>query len=296
MALHVLLAAGTYALSPPAARAFESAFTLTAARAAIAAIALALLLARVIPMPRFTLREWLAVSGLGLLLVVANQYPFLRGLRYTAPGHPALLYAMTPLGVLVLHSVLARRRPPWTSAVGVAVALAGVLILLRPWDESQLARELRRGDAWIAFAVLAWVVYTVLAGPLCKRHDPRSVTAWSLVLGAVLTVPFATPDLLATDWRGLDPRAWIGLLWLALATSVAMMLLWNELLRHLDPVGVAICANAQPPATAVLAAALAGLGFLERDQDLGLLFLLGMTFILAGVMLVQRRGMGRSTR
>ena len=36
-----------------------------------------------------------------------------------------------------------------------------------------------------------------------------------------------------------------------------MMLVWNALLRHLEPVEVAICSNAQPPATAALVAGLA---------------------------------------
>lgn len=289
MGLHVLLAAGTYAFSPPAALAFHSSLSLTAARAILAGGVLLLLLGRVIPAPRFTLREWCSVGGLGLLLVIGNQYPFLRGLEHTAPGHPALLYATTPLGVLLLSSAIERRLPQWRSLLGVTVALAGVLILLRPWDESAVARQLRYGDAWIALAVLGWVIYTVLARPLCRRHDPRTVTAMSLLVGAAGIVPFSLPALARTEWAALDQRAWIGLLWLALITSVAMMLLWNVLLRDLDPVGVAICANAQPPAAALLAAFLAAVGYLEGEQDLGRHFLGGMALVLAGVVLVQSR-------
>ena len=37
-----------------------------------------------------------------------------------------------------------------------------------------------------------------------------------------------------------------------------MMLLWNQMLKRLAPVQVAVCANAQPAATALLGAVLAG--------------------------------------
>ena len=45
--------------------------------------------------------------------------------------------------------------------------------------------------------------------------------------------------------------------------------------------------NAQPPTTAALSALMAAVGLLSSEQDLGLLFWLGMITILSGVVLVQ---------
>ena len=83
---------------------------------------------------------------------------------------------------------------------------------------------------------------------------------------------------------GREPLAW-----LAVVTSVIMMLLWNVLLHDLTSVEVAVCTNAQPPATALLTALLAGVGWLDRQQDLGLLFFSGMLLVIFGVMIVQFR-------
>jgi drug/metabolite transporter (DMT)-like permease len=74
-------------------------------------------------------------------------------------------------------------------------------------------------------------------------------------------------------------------------TSVVMLLAWNLLLRHLGPVEVAICTNAQPPATAGLSALLAGVGVLSSHQDLTSLFWLGTALVIMGVVLVQAREM-----
>ncbi len=291
MGMHVLFAAATYVLGRHAARGFESAAALTLARSLGSSLLLASLLGTLIPRPRFARREWAFVAGLGILLVPLNQYFFLIGLRDTVPGHPAVIYAMTPVGVLLLQSALDRRRPGRAKTLGVLAALAGVLIVLRPWVHGPRFAEIRRGDLWILLGLVIWVVYTVAARPLLRKHDARTVTAWSMILGTLVLLPPAAGPLARTDFPAIPVRAWIGLAWLAAVTSTVMMLLWNRMLRHLEPVEVAICANAQPAATALLAWALAALGVETPAEtlDLGPLYWLGTALVILGVTLVQRR-------
>jgi len=287
MATHVSLASGTYVFAKAAAVGFPDPATLTLARALGAALLLLLLTSSVIPRPRFRLKEWLRILVFGILLVPINQYSFLRGLRHTVPSHPALFYALTPLGVLVLASGLRQKLPAGRKVIGVLFALVGVYFILRPWEAGDTIKEIRTGDFWILGAVLAWVIYTVLARQTCQDHDPRVVTAWSLILGAMVMAPIGGYSLLTMDYSVIQPAAWAGLAWMIVMTSVLMMLVWNVLLHYLGPVEVAICTNAQPPATAALSALMAGVGLLSSDQDLGLIFWLGMVLIVTGVVLVQ---------
>ncbi len=287
MAIHVGLASGTYVFAKAAAVGFPDAETLTLARALGAALILLLLTGWVIPKPRFDFKEWLRILVFGILLVPINQYLFLRGLRHTVPSHPALFYALTPLGVMILTSGLSRRMPLKRKILGVLLALVGVYIILRPWEGGEAIKELRTGDLWVLAAMLAWVLYTVLAGRTCQNHDPRVVTAWSLILGAVAMTPIGGYSLLTMDYGVIPLAAWAGLAYMIVLTSVTMLLVWNVLLRYLGPVEVAICTNAQPPTTAALSALMAAVGLLSSEQDLGLLFWLGMMTILTGVLLVQ---------
>jgi drug/metabolite transporter (DMT)-like permease len=287
MATHVILASGTYVFAKAAAVGFPDAETLVLARALGAALLLLLLTGWVIPKPRFNSKEWLRILGFGILLVPLNQYLFLRGLVHTVPSHPALFYALTPLGVMILASGLSKKMVPKRKVFGVLLALVGVCIILRPWEAGEAIKELRLGDLWVLAAMLAWVAYTVLAGRTCQNHDPRVVTAWSLILGAIVMTPIGGYSLLTTDYGIIPPAAWAGLAYMIVLTSVTMILVWNVLLRYLGPVEVAICTNAQPPTTAALSALMAAVGLLSSEQDLGLLFWLGMITILTGVVLVQ---------
>jgi len=289
MALHVSLASASYIFGRTAAVGFADPMVLTLLRAAGAALLFLVLLGgSLIPRPTFNRREWGQVAAFGFLLVPVNQYCFLRGLQHTVPSHPALLYALTPLGVLLLESATQRRLPPPAKQAGVLLALGGVVLILRPWVQEAAMVQIRSGDLWILAAVASWVVYTVGVRGLCRRHDPRGVTAWSLILGAAMLLAPAGRAALQLPLAHIAAEVWLSLAWLALVTSVTMMLLWNFLLRHLSAVEVAVCTNAQPPVTALLAAALAALGWLHPQQDLGGVFMGGMLMVIVGVMLVQR--------
>jgi drug/metabolite transporter (DMT)-like permease len=289
MALHVGCASASYIFGQAAAVAFADPEVLTLLRAAGAAVVFVLLTGTAIPKPRFGAADWIRLCGFGFLLVPINQYCFIRGLQYTVPSHPALLYALTPLGVLFLDSLLQKSMPTATKIIGVGLALCGVVLILRPWEGGPEVRRLRTGDFWILGAVLSWIIYTVAVRQSCRQHDPRTITAWSLIIGALMMVPLAVADLAGMSFAELPAKAWFSLAWLAVVTSVIMMLLWNVLLHDLRSVEVAVCTNAQPPTTALLTGLLVGMGWLDRQQDLGLLFFSGMLLVLGGVILVQFR-------
>jgi drug/metabolite transporter (DMT)-like permease len=289
MALHVGGASATYIFGKAAAVGFDNPEVVTLLRAAGAAIFYLLLTGTVIPKPQFSLREWGQLCGFGFLVVPLNQYCFIKGLQYTVPSHPALLYALTPLGVLLLDSLLKKSLPPLPKIIGVGLALCGVVFILRPWEGGAEFSRIRTGDFWIMGAVLSWVVYTIAAREACRKHDPRAVTAWSLIVGALMMLPIAGRDLIELPLATIPASAWFSLLWLAVITSVVMMLLWNVLLRDLSSVEVAVCTNAQPPTTALLTALLVSLGWLDRQQDLGVLFFSGMLLVIFGVIIVQFR-------
>lgn len=292
MALHVSCAAGTYVLSKLAADGFESPEALTLARALGSTILLLLLTGSVIPKPDFDGPTWAKLLGLGVLYVPVNQYLYVRGLKSSVPSHGALLYALTPLGVLLFTSWLERRFPPRWKALGVLVALCGAIVVLAPWDEGEAAARVRHGDLLLLAAVGSWVFCTVGTRALSRRHDPRTVTAWTLILGSLATMPIGGLALKNTDWSSLSGGAWIGFLWMVVITSVVMNLFWAKLLKHLHAVDVAICMNAQPPATALLQTTLAAAGpaWLGSAvaEPLQWPFFAGMGLVLAGVVMVQR--------
>lgn len=288
MGLHVLSAAGTFIFSKAAAVSFANPMVLTFSRGIGAAVILLLFSGWKIPKPDFTLKEWFWLLGFGVLLVPLNQYCFLKGLEHTVPGHSALLYAMTPLGVLLLSSVRTGKIPSLQKLSGIFIAFSGVMVILRPWESGPQLGELRIGDLWLILAVSCWVVYTVLASDICKKKNTLTVTAWSLILGVLAMLPMAAGQMITFDFSAVSEAGWFGLGYMIVITSIVMMMLWNILLKHLTPVQVAIITNAQPPCTILLAAVTAAVGLLPGNQDIGPMFIMGMVLSLSGVIMIQK--------
>jgi len=288
MVLHVLCAAGTFILSKAAATSFADPLVLTFTRGIGCAVIFLIFTGWKIPKPDFTLKEWARLLVLGILLVPMNQYCFLKGLELTVPGHSALIYAMTPIGVLLLSSVLAGNMPSFMKLSGVVIAFSGVMVVLRPWESGAQLSELRIGDLWLIGAVFCWVLYTIMASDIIRKKNALTVTAWSLILGVLVMLPMAAKPMMTFDFSAVSTAGWFGLGYMVVITSVVMMILWNILLQHLTPVQVAITTNAQPLATTLLVAVSSAAGFLQGDQDLGLMFILGMVLSISGVIITQK--------
>lgn len=241
MALHVLGAAGTFIFSKAATVSFSNPMVLTVSRGLGSAVIFLMFTGWKIPKPDFTLREWIGLLGLGILLVPLNQYCFLKGLELTVPGHSALLYAMTPLGVLLVSSIRIGTMPSLRKLAGVFIAFSGVVIVLRPWASGVQISEMRTGDLWLIGAVFCWVLYTVLASDICRKKNALTVTAWSLILGVFIMLPMAVGPLMAFDFSAVSTAGWFGLGYMIVITSTVMMILWNILLQHLTPIQITTC-------------------------------------------------------
>ena len=288
MGVHIVFAAGTFVFSKAAAISFANPMVLTVCRGLGCAVLFLLFTGWKIPMPDFSMKEWAKVLVLGVLLVPLNQYCFLKGLQLSVPGHSALLYAMTPLGVMLLSAGISGKMPSFRKLSGVLLAFSGVIIVLRPWESGVEVRALRTGDFWLILAVASWIIYTILAGEICRKKNAVVVTAWSLILGVLVMLPAAVPYLPAFNFKAISTAGWFGLGYMVVITSTVMMMVWNILLKHLTPVQVAITTNAQPPATTLLAAIMAWAGVLPGNQDLGILFFLGMILSISGVVIIQK--------
>ena len=80
------------------------------------------------------------------------------------------------------------------------------------------------GAALVLLATMAFGGYTVVLRPLSEKYGPVPATAVSTVLGAVPYLAFVGPL-----WPSrLSQPAWAELLFLALGSTVAGMLLWNQ--------------------------------------------------------------------
>jgi drug/metabolite transporter (DMT)-like permease len=219
-----------------------------------------------------------AVALLGLFGVTLYFAFENYGLVYTTASHAALIVATVPLGTAAVEAVRRRRMPGVLPLAGMAVAAAGVAIIVRP-DGTGSASVL--GDLLVLGAMASWVAYTFLAKDLMARYPALLVTAATMVAGAATLLPLAVGEALFVPLRAPSAAAWASLAYLGLLCSAAAYLLWNVALPVL---GVAVSSNMLNgvPLVSVLTAVLA------LGEPFTRTIALGGALILAGVVGVER--------
>jgi drug/metabolite transporter (DMT)-like permease len=228
-------------------------------------------------------KEARRMALLTLLGVVLNMGLFLIGLAYTTAVEAVLIITTTPvftyaLAVLMKKEVLGPRR-----ALGIALAMAGVILLVVGSFAAQPDRPLRAfGDLLILVNALCFSAYLVLGKPMMDRYDPLSVTMWMFALGAILIVPYGlltgiTDSLFAQSGEAL---AWLA--FIVVGPSVLTYLLNARALRHVPASTVAAFTYVQPVFAAVAA-------FLILGDQLEWRILPSAALVFAGLWLVARR-------
>ncbi|HEV8129430.1 MAG TPA: DMT family transporter [Candidatus Eisenbacteria bacterium] len=231
---------------------------------------------------RIERRDWPSFLLLGFLAVTVNQGCFLFGLARSTASHAALLYALTPLVVLLLARRLLHEERFGAKLVGTLVAFLGVALILLERGLKNEA-EVLKGDLLILVAVVAWSGYTILSKRLLRRYDAMTVTGWAIITGTALSLPALLVPGAIPRLASISLASWGSILYLAVATSVIAYPLWNYALRYMEASKVAIATNLQPILTAVASWLLFGERFTSG-------FVIGAILILAGVTWVQTRG------
>jgi len=284
--LHTVLSAGSYLCGKSALREIPP-LPLGLIRFLGASALLFLLLRRVRPpgmrMPPRS--AWPRLLLLAFVVVPVGQGFFLVGLALSTAAHAALLYALTPLFVLLLAQALLREFPGVRTAIGTLIALGGTLYVLS-WRGLDLSRGPLAGDLLLLVAVVAWALYTAEGRALIGTHGPIAVIAWTLIAGTVMYLPIGVGSLAVPGaWQRIQhasAAAWVGVGYLVVVTSVAAYLLWYWALAHLPAARVAVFTNLQPLATAVLAHFILG-------EHITPQFMVGAVVVISGVVMAQLR-------
>lgn len=207
-----------------------------------------------IPMDRHTVYRF---TGFAVLGVVINQVCFVMGLSRTTAIHSSLINCSIPILTLVLAILAGRERITPRRAAGFALALAGVLFLLRVWsfDPGSL---LIRGDLITLVNSLSFSAFLVVSKPQLERMPALPATCLLFVLGAPMVIALAAPGLAAMDFSVVPPLVWLLGAYIIIFPTVLAYFINYWALRHATSSLVAFFVYLQPLVAATFAAVFLG--------------------------------------
>jgi drug/metabolite transporter (DMT)-like permease len=234
---------------------------------------------------RADLPRWAAVT---VLMIVATYALLFWGAQYVSSGLASILdMALTPIALLSLGAALGEDRFTWPRALGVAVGVAGLLVLFGPKaivvpGEAQHLQML--ACLAIVLSAVAYALGSVLARPLLRTYSPVLVSGITTAAGGCVLVAGALafePGAVAATSLDWGLAAWAGWLFLVLGGSLAGYTIYLHLIRQWGATRAGSFAFVSPVIAVVL-------GMLVFGETITAIDVLGMAAMLAGAWLTLR--------
>lgn len=224
-------------------------------------------------------RRYLVLGALGMWICGAWVYI---GARTTAAVNIALIYALSPVLIALVSALWLKERFSRAQALGVAMALAGVVhVILKGQWASLAGVTLVAGDAWIFAATLSWTLYSVLLRRWPSPLSPMARLAAISAAGVLVLAPFTAWEVAHATVPALN---WHGFALAMVAAAVpgfAAYLAYAVMQRELGAARVAVVLYLGPLYAA-------GLAWLFLHEPLHGFHAAGMVLVLGGIYLVNR--------
>jgi DME family drug/metabolite transporter len=213
--------------------------------------------------------------------MAAYQVTFFGGVERSTIINVTLITVCTaPVIVASLSPLILNERPTPATLGALACALAGTVLLVRSGGEISLSSEHWVGNLLALGAAASYASFVMISKRALAWLDSFLIIAATFLVATLLLAPIAVRDVLAA---GLDLGDWLYVLWLGLGSAALAYTLYIQGLPYASATAASVATLMEPLTASILASIFFG-------ERLGALGLVGAALLLAGMILLFRRG------
>ncbi|MFZ0338539.1 MAG: EamA family transporter [Terracidiphilus sp.] len=235
-----------------------------------------------------TARQWLSAFLLAFLIFVVDYGILFWAEQRVPSGIAAVILATIPAFMALSEIVILRtRRLTVRLSMALLSGIAGVAVLMSHSINLGKLGSLggapidTAGAVGLVIGAISWSIASALARKLPLPSSKVMSSGAQMLAGGVMLVAISAG---LGEWRGFDPRsvsgaAWIALVYLVFAGSIAGFTAYVWLLHHESPTKVGTYAYVNPVVAVII-------GYFLGGEPLGARTVLGGIFVLASVVTI----------
>ncbi len=208
------------------------------------------------PREHLTLIHWRSAVIIGGCLLLFGNGGVAWGEQYLPTGFVALIIATVPLWMALFAPAFGGRWINWTAAVGIAVGLVGIVLLVRPGGGG--------AGHWqtlvVLMAPLLWAIGSLYARTAPAPSQPLAAIAMEMIAGGVLltTAGVADGELAHVHLAGVSLASVSAFVYLVLVGALVGYVAYIWLLHHVSVTAASTYAFVNPVVAVVLGALVLG--------------------------------------
>ena len=203
---------------------------------------------------------------------------FTAGLERTSAFSVAVLVGLGPIFALIFTALLRIERVRPVQWAGVVCAMLGVTVFV---SEKATGGSSAVGDLFAITAAAIFAAYTLATRPIVQRYGSPVVTAWSALIGLMVSLPITLPAALDEDWRRLGAPTWMALFYSGAISMLVAYTIWGWAIGRKGVGRTVPYLYLVPLITGVLAVTVLG-------EEMTIVKIIGGVLILVGVNLARR--------
>lgn len=222
----------------------------------------------------------LSLLGLGVL---GNHLLILIGLKYVSGAVAGVIIGSSPVVTSLLSAMLIQDVPLRVVWLGALLSFAGVGLVSVAGFQAAGEQPLL-GSALVFFGVVSWALYSIGSRTIMERVSALTVNWTTLFVATVLQIPLLWTDrkMLDAGVASVSTADWLALGYLVVFATAVAQQAWLFGVKGIGPSRASVLGNLTPVAAV-------GLSVLILKESVGLIEVIGIGLILAGVWVVNRQ-------
>lgn len=228
-----------------------------------------------LPKEKIDKKDWLRIVLCALFGMVLNMNLFFKGLELSTPINSSVVITLSPVLLLILSAIFLKERITWMKGVGIALGLAGALMLILFGAKMQEnAPNIPLGNTLFVVNATSYAVYLIIVKPLVSKYSSITLMKFFFLFAVLMNLPIGWHQFSQVDWNELQFDSIWKMGFVVIGTTFLTYLLNIYALKQLKPSTIGVFMYLQP-LIAALVAVLAGADTLTplRIGAAGLIFL-----------------------
>jgi len=214
-----------------------------------------------------------------LIATAPQSIVLYQGLKYSTAVNVGLFNSAIPIFILMLGAMFFGKRVRVTEAAGIAVSLAGVLVILFQGSiDRLLSLAFVPGDLVIFAAMMMWSWYTLRVLDRPRTLSPFALVAVISALGLIASLPLLVAEIFWLGPARLTPANLATIAYIGLGPTLGAMLLYNYGVERVGAVRAGALVHLTPVFASVFAVLL-------LDEPVRLFHYAGFALVAGGALL-----------